>query len=147
MIEHKLPSGATLEIKLLSSERAWNINQRIFKVLETTKVQVEGLTIENLKDKEFITKRVNLSSFKDALCSLMASDVVLAAAKECLVNQCVYNGMKITKIDEAFESREARGDFMPAAAIAIWENVSPFLSGLLSFSLTSDQTTKGQDHR
>jgi hypothetical protein len=132
MIKKTLPSGAELDITLLEYEDAWAIARMIMDQLEKLKIDLSGLDLENMTLDDI--KATDVMKFKSPICALLASSVVVEAARICFV-KCTYNGLRISK--QTFNSVEARGDYLFAAFHSIKENVSPFFASLLSFLQTN----------
>lgn len=118
-----LQSGAVLDITLLPYEEAWDISQRITKVLETIDIDIKAIDFKNPSYSDVI-------GFKGPLFNILSSKEVLEAAKICLT-RCTYNGLKIDSM--TFEARESRKDFLPVMYHVLKENISPFFEGLISF--------------
>jgi hypothetical protein len=118
-----LPTGAVLDITLLPYEQAWDISQRITKVLETIDIDIKSIDFKNPTYSDVI-------GFKGPLFNILSSKEVLEAAKICLT-RCTYNGLKIDSM--TFESKESRKNFLPVMYHVLKENISPFFEGLISF--------------
>lgn len=130
MSKHELPSGAILEVTPLPFEQAWEVAQTLSKVAQSVKVDPKafgGDSKEGGNDGEMIEK------LSGVILELLASPIILNAAKLCLQKRCIYNGQRINQLDDTFETDKARGDFIPASFYALRENVTPFLSGIGSF--------------
>jgi len=118
-----LPTGAVLDITLLPYEQAWDISQRITKVLETIDIDIKSIDFKNPTYSDVI-------GFKGPLFNILSSKEVLEAAKICLT-RCTYNGLKIDSM--TFESKESRKNFLPVMYHVLKENIAPFFEGLISF--------------
>jgi hypothetical protein len=123
MIKHTLPSGAVFDVTPLAYGRAWGVTQALLKVAEKLEIDVAGMDFKALAATDVL-------KFKGPLCTLLASEVMQAAAETCL-ERCTYNGVKIT--DQTFETDAGRGDYLIAAFYALKENVSPFFRAAISF--------------
>jgi hypothetical protein len=127
MIKTTLPSGSILEITLLPFEEAWGISQMITKEIERIDFDIKSVNFSDIK----MTDVVN---FKNPICAILSSKVVVEAAKICF-KRATYNGLKIDS--QTFEQREYRSDFLPVIFHVLKENISPFFENLLSSLKTS----------
>ena len=124
MIKHKLPSGAELGITPLPVEEAWAVTQAVLKEIGQAKLDLKGMDLEKILASDVMAA-------KDAVCALLASDIVLEATKKCF-SRCTYNSVKIAD-GKVFEPVEARRDFLFAAFYGLKENIYPFFGSLISF--------------
>jgi hypothetical protein len=117
-----LPSGAKFDVQPLSYETAWAVTQTILKEIEKTEINLKGMDFKAISQTDVL-------NFKGPICSLLASQPVLEAAKTCF-KKCRYNDQVIDSM--TFEKKEARADFLLCAWHAIRENVAPFFGSLVS---------------
>lgn len=117
-----LPSGAVLDITLLPFEEAWHVQQLVAKEVERINFDPRSIDFSNFMASDVL-------NLKNPICSILSSQVVIDAAKQCF-KKCTYNGLKIDS--QTFESREARTDFLPVVFNVLKENISPFFENLLS---------------
>jgi hypothetical protein len=122
-----LPSGAELQITLLPYEEAWNVSQRVAKVLE-------GIDLKNtdIDLKKFMLSDV--SKIQGPLLQIMSSRELVEAAKVCF-KRCTVNGMKID--GKTFDEPNMRQDYLPTVFHVLKENIAPFFAGLISSLGTS----------
>jgi len=118
----KLVSGATFDVTLLAWEQSFDVFQELVKEME--KIDGKGLVLEKITESD-------LDFFQRAICQILGSQKLLDVARRCL-KVCIYNGMKIDP-KVTFELENARGDFLVCCFLAIKENISPFLSNLISY--------------
>lgn len=120
-----LPSGAELEVIPAPFAAAKALYQAA--LAEITALKMAG-------NDEF---DVNL--IKDIFCAGLSSKKIDAALDACL-SRCLYNGEKITAA--TFESVEARQDYIIVQWEVAYDNVHPFLKGLLSKYATQIEKLK-----
>ena len=82
-----LPRGAALEITLLPYEEAWQVSQRVAKVLEG--IKLDGVQVDL---KKFLVSDV--TKFQGPILQVLSSRELVEAAKVCF-KRCTYNGLKI----------------------------------------------------
>jgi len=121
--KYTLPSGIAFEVTPLPYEDAWGVTQSFFAVVEKLNIDLQGLDLSALSS-------VDVLKFKGPICSVLASNDCLKAAKTCF-SRCLYNNLKIDA--STFESKQARGDFLFACFYALKENIAPFFETALSF--------------
>jgi hypothetical protein len=117
-----LPSGAVLEVDLLSYEKGWKVMQKLSKAFESLDIDLKGVDFKKLSEQDVLR-------FKNPICHLLADDKILEATKECFT-KCLYNNQRIDS--STFDSKEARKDFVFAAFHALRCNLEPFFEGLVS---------------
>ncbi len=110
-----LPSRAELEIQLAP--------------LAVSKALYMALLEAMIPLKMNGSEEFDANLIKDVVCSSLSSKAIDACVDACM-NRCLYNGEKIT--DQTFEPAEARQDYLLARYEVAYDNVLPFLSGLLS---------------
>ena len=122
MEKFELPSGSKFEVQPLSYEGAWAVTQTVLKEIEKTEINLKGMDFKALNQTDVL-------NFKGPICSLLASQAVLDAAKSCF-KKCRYNDLVIDSM--TFEKKEARGDFLYCCWYALRENILPFFGSLVS---------------
>jgi len=118
-----LPSGAILELDLLSFADAWEVTQLLTAELEKINVDLKSIDFSNVQ----ATDIVNL---KGPICAVLSNKQITAIANACF-KKCIYNGLRIDA--NTFEKKEARADYLPVVFHALRANVTPFFANLLSF--------------
>lgn len=122
MESFSLPSGSKFDVQPLGYEAAWNVTQMILKEIEKTTIDIKGINFKELMASDILV-------LKGPICSLLASQAVLEAAKTCF-KKCRYNDGILDNM--TFEKREARGDFLFCVFYALRENILPFFANLVS---------------
>ena len=126
----KLPSGAVLDISLLSFEQAWDVSRIVVKEFEKLEIDLNGIDFKSIRDNSSLAL-MDIVAFKGPLCSVLSSKALVDAAKMCFP-KCTYNGLKIV-LDETFAKKETRADFLPVVFHVLKANISPFFDNLLLF--------------
>lgn len=115
-----LKSGATLTIGIAPFLAGTKLIRTISRELALVKVDFDLDTLNGVGAKD-------ISTLKNALFTLLASEAVEHAIMEC-AKKSLYNGQGITA--GTFESEEARPDYLPVMAEVVKANLRPFFSGL-----------------
>lgn len=114
-IQHKLPSGALLEITIAPFEDAQELYQM---------VAGELLSVDIKADDE-----INVNMFKNLFCVFLSSKKIKEAIDLC-AKRCVYNKERIDS--DTFEEVDRRQDYIECMAMIAWENIHPFGKALFA---------------
>lgn len=120
MKEVTLPTGAVLKIQLAPFAEAKALYKAVLRELKELKLEFSG-----------DSKRQLESYIMEGFCGLLSSDEVEASVHQCM-GRCLYNGQRIAKVDETFESAEAREDYSKAIIEVAKENLTPFSKALFA---------------
>lgn len=123
-MEHKLPSGAVLDVTILDFEKAFEIFQIVSR-----QIGLLDLDLSKIDGKSFAL--TDIMEFKRPLSQVLASPELVKVGNKCL-EKCTYDGIKVTT--KTWEDVKARGDYLFAMFFALQENVAPFIEGVFSSS-------------
>lgn len=110
----ELKSGAELKISASSFDVAKALYQAVCEEMKDIKI-------------ESMDEAINLG--KDLLCMSLSSKKIDACVAECL-KRCTYNGVRIIKENNVFESVKAREDYIEVLFEVAKENLAPFTKNL-----------------
>ena len=117
-----LPSGRTLEVKIVPFSMGKKLFKTLARELLLVRLDLDITKIKNVGD-------LDVNVLKDALLQVISSDAIEACFFEC-GEKCLIEGVKITK--DSFEHETARQDYLPAAWEVMKANLTPFFKGLAS---------------
>ncbi len=123
-MEHKLPSGAILDVTVLDYEKAFGIFQTVSRQIGLIDVDFGKIDFEKFNT-------MDVMEFKRPLTQLLSNSDLVKVGNQCL-EKCTYDNVKISKA--TWESIEARKDYLFALFYALKENCAPFLEGVFSGS-------------
>lgn len=118
----KLPSGAMLEITLLSFESAMDLMQLTAEEIRKLGIDIKGLNLRTILEQEHTT-------LIGPVCSLLSSRVLREEIKKCW-DRATYNNVKIDS--STFEKAENRGDYLFVSYHLLKANLLPFFQNLIS---------------
>ncbi len=123
-----LKSGKELKVTLAPFAQSKALLQALLE--EAKGIQLESAT------------ELDVSLFKDLVCTAIASQKVEAALLKCM-ERALYQGVKIGP--DTFEPAEARGDYLEVCFEVAKENVLPFMKSLSAqFAAIREGLLKGQ---
>lgn len=118
-----LPSGATLEITPLPFEQAWEMFQDVAAILKNLNIDLNLLKFD-------INEPSDILKLGNPILSILSNKEIVKIAKSAFT-KTLYDGFRID--DKTFENESNRKDFIIVVFHHIYENVSPFLSDLISY--------------
>lgn len=130
------PSGAILELKDAPFETSMKLLKTVARELSTVATGMK-IDINFANDPSALAKLLAqdlpVDLLKNALCAVIASESIETVLGECM-GRSLYAGRAADR--KAFESRNARQDWLPCAWEVMKFNLSPFFAGLTSKSST-----------
>lgn len=125
-----LPSGALLDVTMLSWRQGYKVTQLVARALKNVEMDLTDLDLK----KEISAANLGMfSSIKGPLLDILSNQEIIEAATLCFP-RCTIDGLKID--DDTFEKRESRGDFLLVVFYVLRENIAPFFGGLGSLLKT-----------
>lgn len=117
----KLPSGATLEVRVAPLDDAIDLHKAILREASSHDIDM-NMQIDAQDASAIMAKIPKL------VMGVASSKEVTETAMRCL-GRCTINGHKVTK--ETFEDENLRGDYYPAIIECVKANIAPFIKGLV----------------
>lgn len=138
-----LPSGAKLQLTDPPFEESMGllkvVASELCKVATDLKIELNFANPAAAMAK-LMQQDLPVDVIKNAVLQAIASNAIEGALSQCM-GRCLYNGVGVSRA--SFEPRNARQDYLPAAWEVIKFNLLPFLSGLLSKSVSPGTGTGG----
>lgn len=117
MKEVQLPSGAILKITVAPFKDSKALYQAVVEELKAIKIDA---TVE-------MNPAINITFYRDLLCTLLPSKKIEAALWECM-KRSLYNDNRMS--EATFEPVETRDDYLYACFEVAKENILPFMKSL-----------------